>query len=680
MWTAAARTSSAYIEGDLVTVTGNTFQDNATEDEYYYGGGGAYIEGDTSVTVTNNTFRGNLAGGSGDGGGAYIDSSNAITLTGNTFTENNGYYGGGAEIYGDSITITNNCFTGNSAIEGGGAEIGGYDELFLNNNVFAGNTATSYYGGGLDTDTGIYPALATIRNNTFTQNSAPEGGGMYLMARNNSAILNVYDNIVWGNTATTGADLYIRDDGESDGTGANVNFKCNDYSGLYVDDGDHFTQSDNIDADPLFMDLGYWAGPDWIEGDYHVYPSSPTIDAGDPHSSYSNEPEPNGDRVNMGAYGNTSEAATRSFDTLRSTSIADINSNSVPEFSLLSVNWAANRAVVQSKDLSTGLLVKNVWCSGPFKPLALDMVPDLNSNGSSELAMVSVHPDSGMVVGQVKDSSTGLLLNNTWFGSVFAPVALMTVPDLNTNGSSEVAMLGANWSTGKVVMQVRDPLTGLSVVNIWFSDAYAPLAMDVVPDINSNGAPELAVLSTDWGTGKVVVQVKDSSTGLLVNNVWFSDAYEPMALEVVDDQNANGFSELVVLSMDRSTGKVVVQVKDSSTGLLVNNVWFSDLYTPLALKTVPDQNANGSPELAVLSVDYSTCKVLVQVKDSSTGLLVKNVRFSDTYAPVSLQVLSDLNANGSSELAVLSVNSRTGAVVSQVKDPVTGSVVKNLWF
>ena len=33
-------------------------------------------------------------------------------------------------------------------------------------------------------------------------------------------------------------------------------------------------------------------------------------DAGDPSLGYENEPEPNGDRVNMGAYGNTSEATS----------------------------------------------------------------------------------------------------------------------------------------------------------------------------------------------------------------------------------------------------------------------------------------------------------------------------------------------------------------------------------
>jgi hypothetical protein len=37
--------------------------------------------------------------------------------------------------------------------------------------------------------------------------------------------------------------------------------------------------------------------------------TSPCIDAGDPNSPVGDEPEPNGDRINMGAYGGTTEAS-----------------------------------------------------------------------------------------------------------------------------------------------------------------------------------------------------------------------------------------------------------------------------------------------------------------------------------------------------------------------------------
>ena len=51
------------------------------------------------------------------------------------------------------------------------------------------------------------------------------------------------------------------------------------------------------------------SNPDFADASLHLNADSPVIDAGDPASAYSNEPAPNGGRINMGAYGNTASAA-----------------------------------------------------------------------------------------------------------------------------------------------------------------------------------------------------------------------------------------------------------------------------------------------------------------------------------------------------------------------------------
>lgn len=72
----------------------------------------------------------------------------------------------------------------------------------------------------------------------------------------------------------------------------------------------------NITLDPLFADEtngdyhlkskeGRWNGTTWVADTF----TSPSINAGNPDDEYSEEPSPNGDRINMGAYGNTSEAS-----------------------------------------------------------------------------------------------------------------------------------------------------------------------------------------------------------------------------------------------------------------------------------------------------------------------------------------------------------------------------------
>ena len=92
----------------------------------------------------------------------------------------------------------------------------------------------------------------------------------------------------------------------------------------------------NIDADPLFVWLGYrtrFGGPEdfsdgfWVSGNYHLqsqagrwdpfftqgwvqdWITSPCIDAGNPDLDCSAEPVPNGGRINMGAHGGTPQAS-----------------------------------------------------------------------------------------------------------------------------------------------------------------------------------------------------------------------------------------------------------------------------------------------------------------------------------------------------------------------------------
>ena len=71
-----------------------------------------------------------------------------------------------------------------------------------------------------------------------------------------------------------------------------------------IGDGQFAGSNGNITGDPLFVDAA--------NGDYHLQTASPGIDTGDPADSYANEPEPNGCRINMGAYGNSVEAEASS--------------------------------------------------------------------------------------------------------------------------------------------------------------------------------------------------------------------------------------------------------------------------------------------------------------------------------------------------------------------------------
>ena len=80
---------------------------------------------------------------------------------------------------------------------------------------------------------------------------------------------------------------------------------------------------DNLEVEPIFSPSSI------VDKTYVNIVGCPTIDKGDPNDDYSNEPAPNGFRINMGAYGNTRWAATSSSIATDSSS-SGANTSTVP--------------------------------------------------------------------------------------------------------------------------------------------------------------------------------------------------------------------------------------------------------------------------------------------------------------------------------------------------------------
>jgi len=198
------------------------------------------------------------------------------------FTIRNGKAGEGGGIHGGTwknstqATIEKNRICGNLANYGGGLV---YCNGLIQNNVIYGNSADASGGG-------LMACRGNVLNNTIVGNSAKEGGGgLYRFVgppRN---------CIVWGNTAAYATQLYE--------SGGMPSYSCIEG---WRDDGEG-----NISSCPYFVNAA--------NGDFHLRSWSPCIDAGHADASFSQEPEPNGGRVNMGAYGNTPDAASKSPDT-----------------------------------------------------------------------------------------------------------------------------------------------------------------------------------------------------------------------------------------------------------------------------------------------------------------------------------------------------------------------------
>lgn len=226
-------------------------------------GGGMLNQMWGNPSLEDVTFDGNIA--TDNGGGMSSSDSSHPSLTDVVFINNAAPMGGGAYYAGnaDSFWMRGVGFVGNTADDGGGLYLGPSSTVSLYNGVFVGNGAGNK-GGAVYSQRGN----AELTNVTLAGNSAVvSGGGVHSY---DLAAMTLSNVIMWGNSAPVApgiaydsAPLAAIDYSLIEGCGG---------SGPGWDPLVGIDSGGNIDADPLFADLG--------GGDLHVSGSSPAIDAG----------------------------------------------------------------------------------------------------------------------------------------------------------------------------------------------------------------------------------------------------------------------------------------------------------------------------------------------------------------------------------------------------------------
>ena len=317
--------------------------------------GGAIVCYDASPTIDNCVFK----NCSSEGNGGAIACSEASPVIKDThFHENTANTGSAIASYYSLLRIENcqiinnrtedfgcslNPKYGSSICLSGGAVFQYSSDTEIRNCLFEGNKGRD--SGALLNDNGNI----NMKNCTFTGNRSDEqynSSFTYLSLGDDPVndISFIYNCIFWNNFNGTGPDIF---DGNTHHLCCGGFISENTYEINYsciqnLTDG--LSGFGNIEANPSFVQSGYWdpnGTPDdwsddvWNEGDYHLKSegwswdttteqwtwndeTSPCIDAGNPGMALGDEPttldvDPlnrlgENIRINMGAYGGTSEA------------------------------------------------------------------------------------------------------------------------------------------------------------------------------------------------------------------------------------------------------------------------------------------------------------------------------------------------------------------------------------
>lgn len=162
-------------------------------------GGGGIFSNDGSVTLTRTTFDGNIVPGLNGGGGVMTNGDTTISVTDCTFKNNTAFDGGGMHVNGGTAVIERTTFSNNTAVDAGGGLWGPNNagSLTITNSTVSNNTAL--YTGGFSARYATTISSCTFADNEGTSPSGSFGGNLMISALGPTTIENtlVAGGIPW---------------------------------------------------------------------------------------------------------------------------------------------------------------------------------------------------------------------------------------------------------------------------------------------------------------------------------------------------------------------------------------------------------------------------------------------------------------------------------------------------
>ena len=202
--------------------------------------------------------------------------------------------------------------------------------------------------------------------------------------------------------------------------------------------------------------------------------------------------------------------------------MADVDGNGAPELAALRV-LAGGDVEVIVKDSVTKALVSTLTFPNSDRMIrGLTSLPDIAGDGSPEVAVLFRRHDGHGIVA-VRDVVSGAEFPELHFFGKDWESRAITSFDANRDGVPDIAVLALKDDMSSARVQIRDAVNQVLVGSVRLpaapGDSYAGLT--TLPDMNGNGAPEIAALRTLPGDKQQVI-IKDSESGERIRTVNFN--------------------------------------------------------------------------------------------------------------------------------------------------------------
>ena len=199
--------------------------------------------------------------------------------------------------------------------------------------------------------------------------------------------------------------------------------------------------------------------------------------------------------------------------------VSDFAGTAAPEMAVLSRRCGDKIVRVDTFDCSSGVVLSSNFFTEDQVPLDLEVLPNIggvSGTAADELVLLSRRASDNLVNVKVKDVSNGVVLRDIYYEARTEPLDIEIMDNFAGTAAGEIALLGRNPSNGFVDVKIKDGSSGIWIDQLVFADTRLAYDLGILEDMNGGGHQEVAVMTVQVSDSERLLPIKDALDTLVL--------------------------------------------------------------------------------------------------------------------------------------------------------------------